>query len=135
MSGSWVGGGVTYSFRVLLEFIGRLLGLLSEPLDLFQSGRVLELFRQVVQQRGHRVHSQNMHRVHNQVVSQPDEAVQGVEHKELIQRESIVTNFNRSISMISHLKRMSLKQLPRSIKLRIFKNNIQTTFEAVRVKT
>lgn len=126
---------MTYSFGVLLEFIGRLLGLLSEPLDLFQSGRVLELFRQVVQQCRHGVHSQNMHRVHNQVVSQPDEAVQGVEHKELIQRESIVTNFNRSISMISHLKRMSLKQLPRSIKLRIFKNNIQTTFEAVRVKT
>lgn len=125
---------MTYSFWVLLEFIGRLLGLLSEPLDLFQSGRVLELFRQVVQQCRHGVHSQNMHRVHNQVVSQPDEAVQGVEHKELIQRESIVTNFNRSISMISHLKRMSLKQLPRSVKLRIFKNNIQTTFEAVCVK-
>lgn len=89
MSGSWVGGGVTYSFGVLLEFIGRLLGLLSEPLDLFQSGRVLELFRQVVQQRRHGVHSQNMHRVHNQVVSQPDEAVQGVEHKELIKLKRI----------------------------------------------
>lgn len=84
-----MGGGVTYSFWVLLEFIGRLLGLLSEPLDLFQSGRVLELFRQVVQQRGDGVHGQNMHRVHNQVVSQPDEAVYGVKHKELIQVKRI----------------------------------------------
>lgn len=75
-----MGGGVTYGFWVLLEFIGRLLGLLGKPLDLFQRGRVLELFRQVVQKCGHGVHSQNMHRVHNQVVGQPDEAVQGVKH-------------------------------------------------------
>lgn len=94
MSGSWVGGGVTYSFWVLLEFIGRLLGLLSEPLDLFQSGRVLELFRQVVQQRGHGVHSQNMHRVHNQVVSQPDEAVcRGKQIKDLVQIKRMFSDY------------------------------------------
>lgn len=91
-----MGGGVTYSFWVLLEFIGRLFCLLSKPLDLFQSGRVLELFRQVVQQCGHGVHSQNMHRVHNQVVGQPDEAVYKAEH-----------NYDK-LRPISHLKTMSL---------------------------
>lgn len=43
------------------------------PLDLGQGWSVLQLFSQIIQQRGDRVDGQNVHGVHDEVVSEADE--------------------------------------------------------------